>query len=499
MQDTNKTEAQLINELTELRQRNAELETLIARYPKTERQAPDNTSESASIQVSGDTLLAPDQIIRADLAVALQKLETEISEREQAETELKQYHNQLEELVAGRTAELMKANDQLKQEIAERRRTETALRDSEQRFRSAFDNAPIGMALVESDHTIVQANRALCKMLGYLEKELAGKCLKDITCPDDTDISAKYHHRLFAGALEKYQFEKRYLHKDGHTIWALLSVSAVHNARNKPIYAIAQIQDTTLRNKAEEALRAYSERLEEMVEERTKELETAQEQLVRQEKLPVLGQLAGSVGHELRNPLGVISNAIYYLQMVLSEADETVKEYLNIIASRVRESEKIVADLLSLSRTRPVEQQTVPVTDLITEVLARYPPSDDIKVVTRVDPELPPLFVDPQQIRQVLTNLITNAYQAMPDSGEVKITAHLEQNTVHLLIADTGEGMSPETINKVFEPLFTTKPRGIGLGLAISKNLIEVNGGSIQVKSTEGLGSTFILTLPIAL
>ena len=87
----------------------------------------------------------------------------------------------------------------------------------------------------------------------------------------------------------------------------------------------------------------------------------------------------------------------------------------------------------------------------------------------------------------------------MPDSGEVKITAHLEQNTVHLLIADTGEGMSPETINKVFEPLFTTKPRGIGLGLAISKNLIEVNGGSIQVKSTEGLGSTFILTLPIAL
>jgi signal transduction histidine kinase len=261
------------------------------------------------------------------------------------------------------------------------------------------------------------------------------------------------------------------------------------------------------RKRAEEALKGYSERLEQMVEERTKELREAQDRLVRNEKLAVLGQLPGGVGHELRNPLGVISNATYYLQMSLapdqpgasSRADETTataREYLEIIASQVHKAEKIVSDLLDFSRTRPAERQEIAVSQLVAEVLNRQPPPDEVEVVTRIPSDLPPVFVDLLQIEQVLGNLITNAYQAMPLCGSLTLSAQAEEASVRLAVTDTGCGIPPENLDKIFEPLFTTRARGIGLGLAVSKNLVEVNGGSIQVESQEGQGSTFTVTLP---
>lgn len=269
-------------------------------------------------------------------------------------------------------------------------------------------------------------------------------------------------------------------------------------------------------------IQRYNQELEEMVAARTRELEATQERLIRQEKLAFLGQLAGGVGHELRNPLGVINNAIYFLQSVLTEADETVKEYLELIANRVEEADKIVADLLNLSRNRTADRVKATARQLIDEALARQPAPDGVTVTLDLPPDLPALFVDPQQIRQVLVNLVANAYQAMPHSGELAITARLasggaeEQgsggesvisplpprplapphNYVVLTIADTGHGMSPEVMEKIFEPLYSTKPKGIGLGLAVSRNLVEVNGGRIEVESIEGQGTTFTVTLP---
>jgi PAS domain S-box-containing protein len=254
--------------------------------------------------------------------------------------------------------------------------------------------------------------------------------------------------------------------------------------------------DITERREAEKVLKEYSERLEEMVEERTRELQDAQEKLIRQEKLAFLGQLAGGVGHELRNPLGVITNAVYFLQMVLSEANETVKEYLEIITGRVQEAEKIVSDLLNLSRNRVADRRETTSYHLVEEALARQPAPGGITVAVKLPPDLPPLFVDPQQIGQVLANLISNAYQAMPNGGKVTVTAQARANEVSLSIADTGQGMPAETMAKVFEPLFTTKAKGVGLGLAVSKNLVEINGGKIEVESAEGQGSSFTLILP---
>ncbi len=292
---------------------------------------------------------------------------------------------------------------------------------------------------------------------------------------------------------------------DGDKIIGLLSTDNLLQRQPASDYQLellrlygATLGHLGLRKRAEEALKAYAEQLEEMVEERTRALHAAQEKLIRQEKLAVLGQLAGGVGHELRNPLGVISNAVYFLQMVLPEADETIKEYLAIIAGRVHEAERIMSGLLNLSRIKPAQREEVAVSALVTEVLARHPPPEAVTVTTHLPADLSPVLVDPQQIEQVLANLVTNAYQAMPDGGELSIRAEGNEKQIHLSLTDTGCGMSPETMAKIFEPLFTTKARGIGLGLSVSKNLVEVNGGSIAAESTESQGSAFTVTLVAA-
>ncbi len=288
---------------------------------------------------------------------------------------------------------------------------------------------------------------------------------------------------------------------------ALLVQQVNHHATNLQKEVAARTADLAAMNKqlrhevverqrADEALKSYSEQLEEMVEERTKKLQEAQERLTRQDRLAVLGQLAGGVGHELRNPLGVISNAVYFLQLLHPEADESTTEYLDIISTRIQEAEKIISDLLNLSRTRVAKKEETKVADLVAEVLQRHPPPELITAKIEIATNLPVVFVDFQQIGQVLTNLVTNAYQAMPNGGQLTIKAEVAQAQVYVSIADTGSGMSSETIHKIFEPLFTTKIKGIGLGLVVSKNLVEVNGGKIEVESKTGQGSIFTLTLP---
>ncbi len=267
---------------------------------------------------------------------------------------------------------------------------------------------------------------------------------------------------------------------------------AIENAK---LYEQAQ-QEISVRKQAEERIQSYSERLEEMVYARVKELEETQEKLARQEKLAILGQLAGGVGHELRNPLGVISNAVYLLQATSSEADETTKECLDIIAGRVTEAEKIVSDLLDFSRIRPADIEEIAVSALVAEVLERHPPPEGVEVTLDLGANLPHVTVDVQQMRQVLGNLITNACQAMSDQGKLTIRAQVEQDQICLSIIDTGHGISPETMEKIFEPLFTTKTKGIGLGLVVTKHLVEVNGGRMEVESTQGNGSTFTVILP---
>lgn len=228
-------------------------------------------------------------------------------------------------------------------------------------------------------------------------------------------------------------------------------------------------------------------------------LQEAQEDLVRKEKLAILGQLSGSVGHELRNPLGAMSNSVYYLKMVLATADETVLEYLDIIKKEIDRSLRIITDLLDFARTKPPQMQAVTACALMDESLGRCIIPKNIDLHTEIPDNLPPLMLDPLQIGQVLDNLIMNAVQAMPAGGRLTLQGGQDgEGHVRLEVADTGEGISPEHMKKIFQPLFTTKSRGIGLGLVVCKNLVEANGCGIGVVSEPGTGTVFTVRLPIA-
>jgi signal transduction histidine kinase len=210
----------------------------------------------------------------------------------------------------------------------------------------------------------------------------------------------------------------------------------------------------------------------------------------------VLGQLAGSVGHELRNPLAVISNAVYFLKIVLPDAESQVLEYLSMIERETAGAEKIITDLLDFARIKPLQREAVSIPNLLMRTLERFPPPESIRVSFDFPPDLPEVQADVQQIEQVFGNLIQNAYQALERDGELKLSAEQVGSLIRVTVQDNGVGILPENLPRLFEPLFSTKPNGIGLGLLISKNLVAAHGGEITVTSSPGVGSAFSVFLP---
>lgn len=260
---------------------------------------------------------------------------------------------------------------------------------------------------------------------------------------------------------------------------------------------IVLCMNVSRRRRAEAALKVHSERLEDIVAERTQELVDAQKELVRRERLAILGELAAGVSHELRNPLGVINNAVYYLKSVLPDPDDTTTEYLDIISAEVHQSDQIISDLLGFSRIRSAKREETAVGDLVVRVLAQHPPPEQVEMITEIPPGIPLVSVAPLQIEQVVANLVINACQAMGGGGRLTIKVRADGERLSLTVADTGCGIPEKHLGQIFEPLFTIRARGIGMGLAVAKGLAEVNGGTLEVESEEGRGSVFTLVLPL--
>lgn len=377
-------------------------------------------------------------------------------------------------------------------------------------YLTLFETFPAMVWRAGTDKRCNYLNEAWLKFTGRRYDQEIGKAWAEGMHPDDQERCLAIYLQAF-DRREPFQMEHRLRHHDGEYRWVVNFGRPFKDRDGDFAGYIGSSYDITDRKNAEGEILRLNRELTLKVEERTAQLLEAQEELVRADKLSILGRLSGSVGHELRNPLGVMSNAVYFLKMVLSDADETTREYLDIIKNEIENSERIITDLLDFARTKTPQTKAVTACELIAQSLARCGIPENVELSNEVPQELPPVTVDPLQIGQVLQNLVMNAVQAMPDGGSLRFTAQraaaspeappqdTDCETVNLLaisVTDTGEGIAPEHMKKLFQPLFTTKAKGIGLGLVVCRNLVEANGGRIEVESEPGHGTTFRLLLP---
>jgi PAS domain S-box-containing protein len=379
-------------------------------------------------------------------------------------------------------------------DITERKRTEEALRASEERFRSlaASFNDVIYTLDTQQRHTGVYGDWV--EKSGLTPEFFLGRTSRDIFGAESDHVHQEANQQALSGTPTTYEWSAP---SSNGVVHYQTAVSPLRNSQGEIVGIVGVGRDITARKRAEEEIRQLNTNLEQRVEERTQELRDAQEKLIRQERLAVLGQMAGSVGHELRNPLGVISNSIYFLKMVQANADEKVKEYHDQIEKNIHIADKIITDLLDFTRIKSVECAAVSVPDLIQQALERFPTPKNVQVKIDSPADLPRAYADPQHVIQVLGNLVLNACQAMKDGGKLTVAARTQTEMIQIAVQDTGTGISPENMKKLFEPLFTTKAKGIGLGLAVCQKLVEANGGKIEVNSEMGKGSVFTISLPI--
>jgi PAS domain S-box-containing protein len=375
--------------------------------------------------------------------------------------------------------------------------------EREERFRLLVEAVrDYAIFALDAEGNVVSWNSGANRLKGYTRDEIVGRHFSTFYPAEDIAAGKPARELKEATELGRVEDEGWRIRKDGSRFWANVIITALRDAEGELVGFAKVTRDMTERVRAEEDLRQTNLALRERTVELDRalvQLKDAQQALVRREKLAILGQLASGVGHELRNPLGVMTNALYYLDAVIADPPANVKEYLGILRNQVDLSEKIVSDLLDFARVKPPQRQAVPLGGVVDRQLEGAGPMKNITVRTDIPPAVPPAFADQVQVGQVVLNLLTNAIQAIGDrGGSIAVRAGVTNGLVRLEVSDNGHGIPAENLQRIFEPLFTTKARGMGLGLAVSRALAIANGGDITVESAEGKGSTFTLTLPVA-
>ena len=376
-----------------------------------------------------------------------------------------------------------------------------ALSDKGVRFRLLVDSViDYAIFMLDTEGRVVTWNAGAERIKGYRADEIRGRHFSCFYPEEALQAGTPAHQLRVAAAKGRSEDEGWRLRKDGSRFWADVVITAVRDGAGRLRGFSKVTRDLTERRQTQEALAEKTRALEEKtraLEERTRALEMAQEALVRRERLAILGQLAGGVSHELRNPLGVVKNSAYYLRMVLPD-EEPARKHLGIIEREVEAANRIVTALLDFARVSVPSRVPSDLNAVVRACVERETVPDTVTVAAPLAEDLPQVAVDPDQIGLALGNLIRNALQAMPDGGALTVETSWTAEDVLVGVADTGGGIAPEHLDKIFEPLFSTKTRGIGLGLALVKRLLEANGGQITVESAPGQGSRFLVSFPRA-
>jgi two-component system, cell cycle sensor histidine kinase and response regulator CckA len=374
-------------------------------------------------------------------------------------------------------------------DITERKQAEAKLGESEERFRRVFEEGPLGIALVARDQRFLKVNNALCQMLGYPEEELLQKTFADITHPDDLRADLELVERLFRGELPLYRMQKRYVKKTGEIIWINLTASLLRDRASNSLQRLTMIEDVT-------------------------EIKRSQEAAILSQKLESVGTLASGIAHDFNNLLGAVLAQAELAQAELAEGSSPEAELKTIRDAALRGSE-IVRELMIYAGKGSRGLELVDVSEAVEQMLELVKISISKRATFKIDlaHNLPSIRATAGQISQLVMNLATNASEALGDrDGVIRITTrrvmagHGSQEMrsmakgeyVQVEVSDTGCGISPETQARIFDPFFSTKAGGRGLGLAVVHGIVKDLGGAINLVSEPGHGTTFQISLPCA-
>lgn len=382
-------------------------------------------------------------------------------------------------------------------DITQRKQAENDLQKSEEKFRQAFENAPIGMALCRMDGSIVQMNPAFNRMLGYSNSELRQMTFRDFTHPEDLEIELPYYEKCLQGEIDSYRLDKRYVKKNGEIIWGNMTAAITKDHTGRPLYVLVMVEDITDVRMAEE----NRQRLE--------------SQLRQAQKMEAIGTLAGGIAHDFNNILGAI---IGYSEMAIydTEKGSMVHHNMEQVLKAGHRAKDLVKQILAFSRKSEQDKKTILITPIIKEVLKLLRASlpTTIEIRQNIEPSLGAIFADLTQIHQVMMNLGTNSAHAMENSGGVldvsasnvdldpdtagQYSGLLPGRYIRLVVSDTGHGIDSETLERIFDPYFTTKTKdkGTGMGLAVVHGIVKGHNGVIKVRSKAGEGTSVEILFP---
>jgi PAS domain S-box-containing protein len=378
-------------------------------------------------------------------------------------------------------------------DVTKRKRAETALRESEQRYRTLFSNMEEAFFLGEPildgggnpvDFRIIEANSAFEKQTGLKLVDLLGKTVKEALPGLEESWVETYCKVALTG--EAVHFEN--YNKNTQRNYEVYSFSPT-----KDRFASLFV-DITERVRMQNKLREYGENLEKLVEERTKQLKDS-------ERLAAIGTTAGMVGHDIRNPLQAITGDIYLAKAELastieSEEKANVLDSLHEIEKNVDYINKIVADLQDFARPLRPHAEVTDLKLIIDQLLAKNGLPLNVEVSVKVESDARKIVADSTFVNRIMYNLVNNSVQAMPKGGKLTIHVYRQSNDTVITVEDTGVGIPEHVRGKLFTPMFTTKAKGQGFGLAVIKRMTESLGGTVTYESREGEGTTFKVRLP---
>ncbi len=385
------------------------------------------------------------------------------------------------------------------QDITDRKRSALALQERNKQVSSAFENSAVGMALTAPDGRWLKVNRSLCQMLGYTEAELMSRNFQEITHPDDLATSLQNVQQLLGGVSHALQVEKRYVHKQGHPVWAALGVSLVRDEDGQPLHFIAQVQDISQRKQAQSEIKRLNAELEERVRQRTRELQFATQEIA---------GFSYSVAHDLRQPLGSIMGFSDLLERELSQqTSERSRHCLARIRAGVSQIGDLTDALLSLVKLSNIHLRWENV-DL--SMIAK----NLVEGCARLEPLRKANFHihnglqaagDPQLLAVVMDNLIGNAWKFSSKMAQTDIEIGSErgpdQETIYF-VRDQGAGFDMAYAEKLFGNFqrlhAPSEFAGNGIGLASAHRIITRHGGRIWAQSAPGQGATFYFTVGAA-